>query len=186
MKNLMFILAFITPIIGFSQAPKHEVKGGKPKKFMNDWYKECRREKDPISLNGKRAFIKAIYQDSYTQDLDLVLNPSIYNPSGDTNIVSIEILQDNDHVYQKQSEFRKACIMSGFNKNYSIGQIRDYMVDAKHMGFLIRTTYKDHTVKAIYMKMHFNYALLNHQKGNFDVLVTKPLVDNYEYDDFEY
>lgn len=180
MKNLLFIIAFI-PVIGFSQTPVYEVKRSDVKKKMNQWYKACR--KDSITTESKRVFFKYIYQDDYIQSLDFVLSPDIYNSNNDSNIVSIEFIQDNDHIYQ-DSEYLKATITS-FDSNYSIGRIKDYMIDPEYMGFSIKKTYKDNTIKTIYIKMHFNYALLSNWSGFSESVAIKP-IDIDEFQDYDY
>lgn len=185
MKNLLLMLALLVSTVGFSQKPPiHEVSGANVKKMRNDWYKTCLDS--GWTTEKKKVFFKQVYASDDFQAIDFVLNPGIYNPSGDTGIASIEIIQDNDHIY-RDSEFRKVVI-TDCSKTYSIGQVKDFMIDATQMGFLIRKTFNDGTMKDVYMIMHFDYAILNYWTGGYEALATEPIINSYyEYqDDIDY
>lgn len=169
MKKLLLIIALIIPITGFSQV--YEVSGGNIEKKKKDWYKRCHDKNE-----SKKEFFALAYQD--IQELEFVVVPDIYNMGKDSNIVSVEFIQDTVH-FRKDYTFRKSSA-SNLNNNYSIGLVKDFMIDEKHIGVFIKTTYKDGTTKKVYVKMHLDYAIMNYSNDFNELVVTKP-VEEFEY-----
>lgn len=173
MKNLLFVIALIIPVTSFSQVRYYEISGGNIEKKKKDWYKRCHDKGE-----SKKEFFAYEYKD--IQELEFVLVPEMYNSTKDSNIVSIEFIQDTVH-FRKDYTFRKSSTTI-LDKNYSIGLVKDFMIDEKNIGVFIKKTYKDGTTKTIYIKMHLDYAIMNYS-GDFNELVeTKPAyVDEWEY-----
>jgi hypothetical protein len=150
MKAIFFAILF-SPVIGFSQIHKYEVTNDNIETIKKEWYKNREDKKE-----SKKEFFRSLYQ--LIPKLDLVLRPEIYIPVKDSNIVSLEFIQDSILYYK--SRIINHPIIKSFDKNYGIGLVKDYMIDDHTVGVYIRKTYKNGNSELYYIKMHLDYALM--------------------------
>lgn len=177
MKNILLILALLIPVAGFSQVRYVEVTNSNLKSIQNEWYKNREDKKE-----SKKDFLNSL---RYTvQGMNLVIIPDIYNPTKDTNLVSIEFIQDTNHFHKDYAFLESKCNI--FDKNYWVGYVMDYMTDSEHVGVLLKKTHKDGTIKMVYIKMHLDITLLYCTHKAEKIFVEEPIINSYyEYDEYE-